>query len=208
MARKGLEQRMMRRLVDGVAAWATFHQAGHPVGHYDEHMFYTPIREIAEGRGWTAKQQQEIVRSPKPPGAPETIDFVIFRKASAVSKRSPLIFIEVKYLRGDSPGQEFKYLKNDIDKLSPLIPTELKCAQSIAGCSEPAKFLLILARQEELDRTLKFKPKKNKAISEMLHTACGKPRSNIYRSTISTHLKSDHHWQAIAIAERRWPKSE
>jgi len=206
MARKDLEQRLMRRLVDGVAAWATFHQAGHPVAHYDEHLFYPPIREIAEGRRWTAKQHQSIIRASAANGAPETIDFVIFRKAGSGSKRSALVFVEVKYFRGKKPSQDIKYLRNDINKLSSIATSDLECAQLIADCSEPARFLLIVARGEQLDATIACKSRKHAGVSKMLRRARDKQLATVYKSTATNYLKTAHQWRAIAIGSPQWPE--
>jgi hypothetical protein len=99
-----IELRLARRIVDGVAAWATFHQAGHPNAHYDEHLFYPAIREIAEGRNWDAKQQQPLKRLAGAIGASKTVDFLIYRNSG--TQRSPVIIVEVKYLRGKNPVQD------------------------------------------------------------------------------------------------------
>jgi hypothetical protein len=71
----------MRRLVDGMAGWATFHQACGASRHYDEHLFYQHIDALASGRQWRVSQQHRILGVVRR-GAPSTIDFVIYRESS------------------------------------------------------------------------------------------------------------------------------
>lgn len=206
MSRNNLENRLMRRLVDGVAAWATFHQAGHPVAHYDEHLFYTPIREIAEARGWVARQQEKLIRAAGAKGAPKSVDFIIFRKNRAmIPQNLPLLFVEVKYLRGANPSQDIAYLADDIEKLRNLSQVDLECASTLARCKTPTKFLLILARNHEWDAILACNSKKNVGVAAMLRQARSLKQASVYRSKISTYLKAEYQWQAMAIGSRRWP---
>jgi hypothetical protein len=79
-------------------------------------------------------------------GAPSTVDFVISRKAGEAGSRAGLLFVEVKYLRGDSPSQDLDQLRKDIQKLRGLEPSAFQHNQRIVQCGPPARFMLICAQ--------------------------------------------------------------
>ena len=144
MAKHDLERQLMRRLVDGLAGWAAYYQACGVGRHYDEHLFYQHIEAIASGRGWKVKQPHPLIGSGGR-GAPSTVDFVISRKSGEAGSRAGLLFVEVKYLRGNNPSQDLEQLRKDIAKLRGLEASAFQRNQRIAQCGPPARFLLICA---------------------------------------------------------------
>lgn len=202
-----IEQRLMRRIVDGLAGWATYYQACNIQAHYDEGVFYEAIFAIAKGRGFTVIRQAKLARDVGQQGAPWALDFVIHRPPGRGSKHPSLIFVEVKYLRGQRQTQDLRYLRADIEKLRPLKAVELECAAQIAACGAPSKFLLIIGRGDELDRFDKHKSKKNPRVLKMLKAARTMPAQKlVYRARTSTYLASDHRWEVLAIGSPSWPK--
>lgn len=208
MSKHELEQNLMRRLVDGIVGWATYYQACGAGRHYDEHLFYQHIEAIAVGRGWKVKQQQKIV-STKGPGAPSTVDFVIYRPPGNLSSRAGIALVEVKYLRGDSPSQDASYLWQDVEKLRGLKVGELADSKTLAPCGLPAKFLLVVGQNSGLAATTKINPRldgSRKAVEMLREATADVPPDSIYWAEANTYLKESLRWRAMAIASRRWPK--
>jgi hypothetical protein len=205
--KREIEQRLMRRIVDGLAGWVTFHQACNINDHYDEYGFYDAIKKIGRGRGFTVTPQAKLLKSNSKQGRKSTIDFVIYRPAGVSSKYASLIFLEVKYLRGEIPSQDISYLRGDIDKLRLLAPEGLDCVDQIKACGNPSRFLLIVGRGEELDRFNTHSSEKNPGVLEMLKSArSAKLPKLVYRSRAVSYLKPNLRWEVIAIGARRWPK--
>jgi hypothetical protein len=206
MVRHELEQKLMRRLVDGLAGWATYHQACGAGRHYDEHLFYQHIERIALGRNWQVKQQQPIVGSTPAKGAPSTIDFVFFRKPGYQRSRRGLLFVEVKYLRGDHPTQDIENIRKDIDKLRGLQPASLANAPHLAQCGSPARFLLIVAQKSGLAATINLTSRDHADVVEMLRNARDDKPDLVYHAEGDAYIKDGLKWQVFAIGSARWPK--
>lgn len=204
MAKLDLEQQLMRRLVDGLAGWAAYYQACGAGRHYDEHLFYPHIEAIASGRGWKVTQQHKLIGKGGR-GAPSSVDFVISRKAGEAGSRAGLIFIEVKYLRGDNPSQDLEQLRKDIRKLRGLESTALQHNQRIIQCGSPARFLLICAQEAGLDAIGSCRSQTNGAIANLITKARTGNHRNIYRASMQTYLRENLEWVVIAVGERRWP---
>lgn len=143
----------MRRVVDGLAGWITYYQACGTGRHYDEHVFYQHVDNLAAGRGWRVLQQEKIAGQGTP-GAPSSVDFVIYRRPVNPASREGLLFLEVKYLRGDNPSQDLGNLWDDVTKLRPLTPSGLVCHATFTQCGPPAKFLLVVGQVGDLQNTL------------------------------------------------------
>src|SRR5258708_6422995 len=115
---KDREQRLVRRLVEGLAGWLTFRQAGGAKTLYSEYFLYTPIYEIASGRAWSVLAQEPISNSVRKCGAPSTLDFVFYEKSRGGSTGARgLVMMEVKYLRGRNTTLELGGLEDDFTKL-------------------------------------------------------------------------------------------
>jgi len=194
----------MKRLVDGLAGWVTFYQACGVGRHYTEHLFYEHIEAIVKGRDWKVKPQAKLVSPAGRVGAPDTIDFVFYRRAQ-VRTPAGLLFVEVKYLRGDAPSQDLSYLKQDIDKLRVTDVQALQAANTFQACGDPVKFLLIVWQGEGLNKTLALKTRTNKAVQTMLKRANTKDGRGYYKARQEPHLKRDVYWHVWAIAEPQWP---
>lgn len=206
MSKHSAELLLMRRIVDGLAGWVTYHQAGHPSTHYDEHLFYEPIRTIVEGRHWIAKQQQTISKFKKGSGGSGSLDFVIFRQSRSNPNRTRAVLVEVKYIRSGNITQDLKYLRADIDKLRTLKYERLACASLLENCDDPSRFLLVISREDAFCKIIKSKSRKNSAVVKMLKRAHTQKIRGIYRTKAASHLKRDHQWQVIAMSESQWPK--
>jgi hypothetical protein len=207
MARHDLEQKLMRRLVDGLAGWATYYQACGAGRHYEEHLFYQHIEQIAVGRRWRVSLQHALVGSlPVRRSPPSSVDFVISRKLGEAGSRAGLVFLEVKYLRGTNPSQDLKQLRQDIDKLRALNPQGLINNQRILQCGDPAKFILIFAQQAGLDAIASLRPRVNGNIASMIVKARSCNHRNVYRASMQTYLRDSLEWVTIAIGEPYWPR--
>jgi hypothetical protein len=206
MARHELEQKLMRRLVDGLAGWATYHQACRAGRHYEEHLFYQHIEMIALGRNWQVKQQQPIIGSSSTKGAPSTVDFVFFRRPGNQWSRRGLLFVEVKYLRGDHPTQDIVNIRKDIDKLRGLQPTSLANAPHLGQCGSPARFLLIVAQKSGLAATINLTSRDHADVVKMLRNARDDQPDMVYHAESDAYIKDGLKWQVFAIGSARWPK--
>lgn len=204
MARHDLEQKLMRRLVDGLAGWATYYQACGAGRHYNEHLFYPRIEAIAAGRGWKVNQQHPLIGSGGR-GAPSTVDFVISRKVGEAGSRAGMLFVEVKYLRGDHPSQDLEQLRKDIAKLRGLEANDFQQSQRIVQCGPPARFLLIFAQEAGLDAVGACASRRNGAIARLITKARTGNHRNIYRASMQTYLRENLEWVVMAIGEQRWP---
>lgn len=193
----------MRRLVNGMAGWAAFHQSTGSSKYYDEHLFYQHIAQIAEGRRWRVNQQQALQSSRR--GAPSTIDFVFWRENGYADTRESLAFVEVKYLLGTNPSQDLRELRKDIDKLRTTDPTMLVNNQRLLYCGPAAKFLLIFAQENGLDAVENCASRLHGEIAALVGLARTGDAKNIYRSSLGTHLYTSLEWVVMAIAEKRWP---
>jgi hypothetical protein len=202
---KQREQRLVRRLVEGLVGWLTFRQAAGAKTLYSEYFLYPPIYEIASGRRWSVLAQEPIKNSM--PGAPSTLDFVFYEKADNRSPdRRGLILMEVKYLRGENTTNELRGLQEDFTKLRAVTRDGLRNARSLAACGTPSKWQIIVAQREAYEKLSKSKSNKFPRVTEMLATALAdNPPRLVYRSVIETKLKSQFHWHVIAIGEERWP---
>ena len=198
----------MRRLVDGLAGWATYHQACGAGTHYDEHLFYQHIRAIAQGRNWQVKEQQPIdyQMARKRRGAPSSVDFVFFRRPGNQWSRKGLVFVEIKYLRGDNPSQDIANIRKDIDKLRSLQPNDLVSPPDVTECGSPARFLFVLAQGSGLAATIKLKSRDNRDLITLLRKARRGGYKSLYHAQGDTHLESGLEWHAFAIGSARWPK--
>ena len=196
--------RLMKRLVDGLGGWVTYYQSCGLGRHYTEHLFYEHIEAIVKGRDWKVMAQAKFVSPTGRAGAPDTIDFVFYRRTHL---RTPagLLFVEVKYLRGDAPSQDLAYLKQDIDKLRATDVQALQAPNTFQGCGDPVKFLLIVCQAEGLDKTLALKARKNQSVQTMLKRANTRDGRGYYKARQQPHLKPAVHWHVWAIAEPQWP---
>lgn len=194
----------MRRLVDGLAGWATYYQACSAGRHYDEHIFYQHIEAIAKGRGWKVDQQHALIGSGGR-GAPATVDFVISRKSGEAGSRAGLLFVEVKYLRGDNPSQDLDQLRKDIAKLRGLEAGDFQFNQRLVQCGPPARFLLICAQEAGLDAVGACASRTNGAIARLVTQARTGNHRAIYRASMQTYLREKLEWVVMAIGEPRWP---
>ncbi|MGP8254235.1 MAG: hypothetical protein ACLQMU_00935 [Methanoregula sp.] len=137
---KERERRLVRRLVDGLAGWLTFRQAGGARTLYSEYSLYPPIYEIATGRAWPVLAQEPIMNSTRGDGAPSTIDFVFYEKPRGGSQASRgLVMMELKYLRGENTTNELEGLHDDFTKLRMVSPNTLRNATSFLACGAPGK---------------------------------------------------------------------
>lgn len=195
----------MRRLVDGMAGWATFHQASGANRHYDEHLFYQHIASLASGRQWRVSQQHRIL-GPVRRGAPSTVDFVIHRDSSHADTKPGIAIIEVKYLRGSNPSQDLRELRKDIDKLRAIEVTSLASSDQFVACGRPVRFLLIFAQEAGLDAIKGCGTRMHRDIAAMVEEAREGDHRNIYRASMGTYLKTSLEWVVLAIAEQRWPR--
>lgn len=153
-----------------MAGWATYYQACGAGRHYDEHLFYPHIEAIAGGRRWKVNQQHPLIASGGP-GAPSTVDFVISRKAGEAGSRAGLLFVEVKYLRGDHPSQDLDQLRKDIVKLRGLEAGDFQRNERIVQCGTPARFLLVFAQNAGLDAVGKCASRTHGAIARLITKA-------------------------------------
>jgi hypothetical protein len=199
-----LERYLMRRMVDGMAAWAAFHQASGARRHYDEHLFYQHIASLASGRLWRVSQQHRIQGSARR-GAPSTIDFVIHRESSYADTKPGLALVEVKYLRGSNPSQDLRELRKDIDKLRAVQLEHLGSSDRVLASGRPLRFLLIFAQEAGLDAIKKCGTRVHGDVATMIEQARAGNHKNIYRASMGTYLKTPYEWVVIAIAEQRWP---
>jgi len=199
-----LERYLMRRLVDGMAGWATFYQSAAANRHYNEHLFYQHIESLASGRQWRVSQQHQIL-GPARPGAPSTIDFVIYRDSSYADTQPGLALVEVKYLRGTNPSQDLRELRRDIDKLRGTEPVSLASPARLTACGRPLRFLLILAQEAGLDAIKDCGTRMHGDVAAMVQQARTGNHKNIYRASMGTYLRTSLEWVVIAIAEQRWP---
>jgi hypothetical protein len=204
MARHDLEQKLMRRIVDGLAGWATYYQACGAGRHYNEHLFYPHIEAIVVGRGWKVDQQPALIGSGKR-GAPSTVDFVISRKIGEARSRAGLLFVEVKYLRGDHPAQDLQQLRKDIAKLRGLEASGFQHNQHLVQFDPPARFLLIIAQEAGLEAVGACASRRNNAIARLIAKARTGNHRNIYRASMHTYLRENLEWVVVAIGEQRWP---
>ena len=204
MTKHDLEQKLMRRLVDGLAGWATYYQACGAGRHYDEHLFYQHIEAIAVGRRWKVGQQYPLIGTGGR-GAPSTVDFVISRRTGEAGSRAALLLVEVKYLRGDNPSQDLDQLRKDIQKLRGLQASAFQQNQRIVQCGPPARFLLICAQKVGLDAVDSCVSRTNGAIGRLITEARTGNQRNIYRASMQTHLREKLEWVVMAIGEPRWP---
>lgn len=198
------ERYLMRRLVDGMAGWATFHQACGANRHYDEHLFYQHIDALASGRQWRVSQQHPVL-GPVRRGAPSTIDFVIYRDSAHADTLPGLAFVEVKYLRGTNPSQDLHELRKDIDKLRTVQPESLASSNQFLACGRPLRFLLIFAQEAGLNAVKNCKTRMHRDVAAMVEQARTGDHKNIYRASMETYLKTSLEWVVIAIAEQGWP---
>ncbi|WP_189048809.1 hypothetical protein [Aliidongia dinghuensis] len=200
------ERILIRRLVDGLAGWLTFKQAGAARTLYCEHFLYPPIYEIASGRGWSVLAQEPITTSSARSGAPSTLDFVFFEKSRNIQRGSRgLIMIEIKYIRGDNITLELQGLYDDFTKLRTAVPNVLRSAKSLSSCGDPDKWQIVVAQRKAYNKISRSRSKKFPEIVKLLTDALSdKPSQLLYRSIIETKLKSDFHWHVIAIGENRW----
>lgn len=199
-----LERYLMRRLVDGMAGWATFHQASGANRHYDEHLFYQHIDSLASGRRWRVSQQHRIL-GPVRRGAPSTIDFVFHRDRSYADTQPGLAFVEVKYLRGSNPSQDLRELRKDINKLRSVDSAALVSSNRLVSCGRPLRFLLIFAQEAGLDAIRDCGTRMHRDVAAMVEQAREGALKNVYRASMGTYLKTSLEWVVIAIAEQRWP---
>jgi len=207
MSRSDLEQVLMRRIVGGLVGWATFYQASGTGRHYSEYLFYQHIEWMAVGRGWRVRQQHKIIGQ-RSVGAPSTVDFVIYRRPGSRASREGLLFVEVKYLRGDNPSQDLGYLWDDVEKLRSLVPTGLVDHATFAKCGPPAKFLLVVGQVGDLKKILSCNPQKLEKVKalKMLNMAMqDKPPDSIYWAQSGTYFSDELQWRAMAISSRKWP---
>jgi hypothetical protein len=204
MAKHDLEQRLMRRLVDGVAGWAAYYQACGAGRHYGEHLFYPHIEEIGRGRDWRVSQQHQLIGTGGR-GAPPSVDFIFSRLAGEAKSRAGMVFVEVKYLRGDNPSQDLEQLRRDIVKLRGLDASGLRENKRLLQCGEPARFLLICAQEAGLDAVGSCLSRANGAIAKMVGKARDGNRRNVYRASMQTYLKTSLEWVVLGIGESRWP---
>ena len=200
------ERRLVRRLVDGLAGWLTFRQAGGAKTLYSEYFLYPPIYEIASGRAWSVLAQEPITSLLPKDGAPSTVDFVFYEKSRGGSPDSRgLIMMEVKYLRGENTTQELRGLQDDFTKLRIVARDDLRNATLLSACGPPDKWQIIVAQREAYDKLSKSKSRQFSGVVEMLAATTSRPSRLVYRSVIETKLKSEFHWHVIAIGEERWP---
>lgn len=198
----------MRRVVDGLAGWITYYQACGTGRHYDEHVFYQHVDDLAAGRGWKVLQQKQIAGQGTP-GAPSTVDFVIYRRPGNQLSREGLLFLEMKYFRGDNPTQDLGYLWDDITKLRPLVPSGLVSHATLTQCGPPAKFLLVVGQVGDLQKTLNCNPRiqdKVKAHRLLSEAMKEEPPKGIYWAQPETYLRDNLRWRVMAISSRNWPK--
>lgn len=198
----------MRRLVDGLAAWATYHQASASGRHYDEHTFYQHLEHIAAGRGWQVVQQAQVVGQGAR-GAPSTIDFVFFRRPGNLMSRAGLAFVEVKYLRGNQRSQDLRLLWDDVEKLRGLQVRNLVEANRFEACGTPAKFVLVIGQMSDLEATVACKPTaagRRKSRLMLERSISETPPSGIYWAEGNTYLKRGLAWRVMAIGPSQWPK--
>jgi hypothetical protein len=199
------ERKLVRRLVDGLAAWVTFKQAANAKTLYSEYFLYPAMYEIASGRGWSVLAQEPITKSSPKSGAPSTVDFVFYRNSRG-SRPGGMILLEVKYLRGVNVSQELGGLQDDFEKLQNLTSDHLRHATSLSDCGYPERWQIVIVQRNHYNKLAKSGSKKFSRLVAMLARASSKklPRS-MYRSIIETKLKSELHWHVFAFGQRVWP---
>ncbi len=88
-------------------------------------------------------------KPPRGPGPNRTIDFVIgYGKLCAPHDECSLIFLEVKYIKGLTPGADLKEIKEDADKLSSTNAQDILVDQNIRRYGEASKYILLIARHD------------------------------------------------------------
>lgn len=207
---KERERKLVRRVVDGLAGWLTFRQAGGATTLYSEYFLYPPIYEIASGRAWSVLAQEPIkgaTASAPSRGAPSTLDFV-FYESRGVPGNHGLVMMEVKYLRGKNATQNLSGLQDDFIKLRMVARDTLRNARRLSKCGSPAKWQIIVAQRGDYARLSKSSSQNFGSIATMLLKAVSVNTSEvIYRSVIETKLRSEFHWHVIAVGEKMWPSS-
>jgi hypothetical protein len=201
---KKREALLVRRLVDGMAGWLTFKQAGAAKTLYSEYFVYPPLYEIGSGRGWNVVAQAAVTKSIPKKGAPESLDFVFFRDQKG-GRGQGAVMMEVKFLRGESSTQELNSLYADFNKLKKVSLTSINnVSLNNLNCT-PGKWQLIIAQREAFDRLARSRSKKYKKIVDLLKSARDESLKSVYKSIIETKLKSEFHWHVFAIGEPNWP---
>jgi hypothetical protein len=208
VATHDLERRLMRRMVDGLAGWATYHQAVGAKQLYNEHFFYQPVHDIAVGRHWEVRGQAKIVDSNLRKGPPSTIDFVFFRRPNNQWSRSGIVFVEVKYLRGDNPSQDIAELRKDINKLRHSDISDLEYSAILNHGGSPAKFLIVVGQTNGLTKNMNLRSRSDPGVVKMLRRGMQNPGAAAYAAVGDTYLSEEFDWRALAFGESRWPKEE
>ena len=196
----------MRRMVDGLAGWATYQQAAGAKQLYNEHFFYHPVHDIASGRHWEVRGQAKIIDLVRRRGPPNTIDFVLFRRINNQWSRPGIVFIEVKYLRGDNPTQDIAELRKDINKLRLVSVAGIENSSILSQCGLPAKFLIVVGQMAGLAKCMNLQSRSDPGVVKMLKRGMENPGSSAYAATGDTYLHDEFAWRALAFGESRWPK--
>lgn len=197
----------MRRMVAGLAGWATYQQAVGAKQLYNEHFFYTPIHDIAVGRHWEIRSQAKIFDSIQRKGPPGTIDFVFFRRHNNQWSRSGIVLVEVKYLRGDNPSQDIAELRKDINKLRLLDVSDLEHSALLNSCGSPAKFLIVVGQTDGFMKNTDIKSRTDPGVVKMLRRGMQTPGAAAYAAVGDTYLSEKFNWRALAFGESRWPNN-
>lgn len=195
----------MRRLVEGMAAWLTFKQAAAARTLYCEHFLYPPLYEIGSGRGWKVLAQVPVTKTVPKSGAPETLDFVFFKRATQ-STSEAAIMVEVKFLRGENSAQELSALYSDFVKLRKISLKQMNNVTLNRLTCIPGKWQIVIAQRSAYEKISETKSKTRKNIVAMLNNVRDEKLKSVYKSVIETKLKNKFHWHVFAIGEPIWPK--
>ncbi|GBR69199.1 hypothetical protein [Gluconobacter kanchanaburiensis] len=198
-----LEEKLVRRLVEGTAAWLTFKQATSARTLYSEHFLYPPLFEIGFGRGWKAVAQVPVTKATPTAGAPKTLDFVFFKNSKS---STAAVMIEVKFLRGTNTSQELAALYYDFKKLRDVSIKKIDNATLNTLECAPGKWQIIVAQRDVYEKILKSNSVRREDVASMLRRAREGTLTSAYKSVIETKLKKEFHWHVFAIGEDDWPK--
>lgn len=200
------ERYLLNRLLDGIAGWLTYQQSCGAKTLYCEHFLYPPVHDIAKGREWTVRAQQQVKRRNQQQGAAKSIDFIFYRHETEAIYAG-LVFLEIKYLRNSNSTIELRGLAEDMQKLASVAAEDIDSDDDIPDCGRPYKYLLIVGQDDSFNALTKVKSGQHPDIVKMLKSALNVDLPNsVYRSYVQTKLKKELHWHAVAFGERAWPK--
>ncbi len=202
---RDLENRLVSRLVFGLGGWLSYVQAKRASSQLDEYDYYLPIWEIARGQKWRVERQLQILKSTPRRGSNSTIDFGIYRRPGEERSKPGFALIEVKLLRGENVTSEPQGLIDDANKLAPLKSVNLSDSSRFDGCPEPAKYLVVIAQKEALDKLSGANSSQHSGVRNLLgDVANSNPGTHIYHAYTESHIKDPFRWHVFSIGETRW----